>query len=415
MKKNNTVLCVALIILMVGCASPGKKKDAEMTQKNTESAKGTYGFDVAFFNEKNIKTIELKDAESKACVLLVPGYQGRVMTSTANGTGGQSFGWINHDLISSGKISRQFNPFGGEERFWLGPEGGPYSIYFEQGREQVYENWVVPPVLDTETFDVRTQDTGQVTFVKHAVLKNASGTEFKVGIERKVSLLSKDTLASMFNIEIPSCLDVVAYQTENTIINEGEVAWTKEGGLLSIWMLGMFNPSPSTTVFIPYREEGKGVIVNDEYFGKVPSDRLIVENGMIFFKIDGKLRSKIGLPQGRATGLCGSYDEEKQILTLLWCSLPSSPADYVNSRWGKQDHPYEGDVINSYNDGPVEDGSIMGPFYEIETSSPGAVLGINDSVTHIQRVAHIQGAKAGLAGIVNALFNLNLDDIAAKF
>lgn len=415
MKKNNAVLCAALIILIAGCTSPGKKKDAEMTQMNSEVVKGTYGDDVAFFNEKNIRTIELKDSGSKACVLLVPGYQGRVMTSTANGTGGQSFGWINHDLISSGKISKQFNPVGGEERFWLGPEGGPYSIYFEQGREQVYENWVVPPVLDTEPFDVRTQDTGQVTFVKHAVLKNASGTEFKVGVERKVSLLSKDTLASMFNIEIPSGLDVVAYQTENTLLNEGEAAWTKEGGLLSVWMLGMFNPSPSTTVFIPYREEGKGVIVNDEYFGKVPSDRLITENGIIYFKIDGKLRSKIGVPPGRATGLCGSYDEEKQILTLVWCSLPSSPADYVNSRWGKQDHPYEGDVINSYNDGPVEDGSIMGPFYEIETSSPGAALGVNDSVTHIQRVAHIQGSKAGLAGIVNALFGLNLDDIVAKF
>ncbi|MGV8093184.1 MAG: DUF6786 family protein [Mangrovibacterium sp.] len=295
MKKNNTAVCAALIILLVGCASPGKKKDAAMTQTNNEVTKGTYGYDVAFFNEKNIKTIELKDAKSKACVLLVPGYQGRVMTSTANGPGGQSFGWINYDLISSGKISKQFNPYGGEERFWLGPEGGPYSIYFPQGKEQVYENWVVPPVLDTEGFDVKAQDPGQITFVKNTVLKNASGTEFKVGIERKISLLSRDTLFSLLNIDVPSgYFDVVAYQTENTITNKGDAAWTKEGGLLSIWMLGMFNPSPSTTVFIPYRKEGAGVIVNDEYFGKVPSDRLIVENGTIFFKIDGKLRTKIG-------------------------------------------------------------------------------------------------------------------------
>lgn len=417
MKKNRTAICAALVILMAGCASPGKKNNAEMTKSNDTitTTKGTYGYDVAFFKEKNIKTIELKDADSKACVLLVPGYQGRVMTSSANGHRGQSFGWINYDHISSGNISKQFNPFGGEERFWLGPEGGPYSIYFEQGKEQVYENWVVPPVLDTESFDVKDQESDQVTFMKNAVLKNASGTEFKVGIERKVLLLSKDTLASMFNIEIPSALDVVAYQTENTIINQGEAAWTKKGGLLSVWMLGMFNPSPSTTVFIPYRESGTGAVVNDEYFGKVPSDRLIVEDGIIFFKIDGKLRSKIGLPPGRATELCGSYDSEKEILTLLWCSLPSKPAKYVNSKWGKQDNPYEGDVINSYNDGPVEDGSIMGPFYEIETSSPAAALAPNESITHIQRVAHIQGTKAELAGIVKALFNLDLDNIAAKF
>jgi hypothetical protein len=416
MKKNKTAVCAALIILLVGCASPGKKKDAAMTQTNNEVTKGTYAYDVAFFNEKNIKTIELKDAGSKACVLLVPGYQGRVMTSTANGPGGQSFGWINYDLISSGKISNQFNPYGGEERFWLGPEGGPYSIYFPQGKEQVYENWVVPPVLDTESFDVKAQDPGQITFVKNTVLKNASGTEFKVDIERKISLLSRDTLFSLLNIDVPSgYFDVVAYQTENTITNKGDAAWTKEGGLLSIWMLGMFNPSPSTTVFIPYRKEGTGVIVNDEYFGKVPSDRLIVENGTIFFKIDGKLRTKIGVPPGRATELCGSYDSEKGILTLLWCSLPSQPADYVNSQWGKQDDPYKGDVINSYNDGPVEDGSIMGPFYEIETSSPAAALAPNESMTHIQRVVHIQGDKVELANIVNQLFNLDLYAIESKF
>ena len=100
------------------------------------------------------------------------------------------------------------------------------------------------------------------------------------------------------------------------------LAWTKEGGLLSIWMLCMFNPTPSTTVFIPYQKEGEGVIVNDDYFGKVPSDRLIVDDGTIYFKIDGKFRSKIGLPYNRATSLCGSYDSEKKVLTLLWCSIP---------------------------------------------------------------------------------------------
>lgn len=415
MKKNNMAVCMALIVLLVACASPGKKNNAGMTQQNNEAVEGTYGYDVEFFREKNIRTIELKDHESGGCILLVPDWQGRVMTSTADGPGGNSFGWINYDLIRSGKISKQFNPFGGEERFWLGPEGGPYSIYFEKGKEQVYENWVVPPVLDTESFDVKTQDPGAVTFEKEAVLKNASGTEFRLGIERKVSLLPRDTLASLFGIHIPSDLNIVGYQSENTVTNNGEVAWTKEKGLLSIWMLGMFNPSPSTTVFIPYREEGRGMIVNDEYFGKVPSDRLIVEDGTIFFKIDGKLRSKIGVPPGRAKELCGSYDSEKNVLTLLWCNLPAEPKEYVNSSWGEQKNPYEGDVINSYNDGPVEDGSIMGPFYEIETSSPAVALAPNESITHIQRVAHIQGDQAKLANMVKTLFNLDLNEIASKF
>lgn len=416
MKKNNTTAYAALIFLVIGCASPGNKKNTEMTQHTTELPKGTYGYDAGFFKEHDIETIELLDSASEARVLLVPAYQGRVMTSTAGGAEGTSFGWINHDLIRSGKVSRQFNPFGGEERFWLGPEGGPYSIYFKPGEEQVFENWQVPPVLDTEAFDVKAQAQDQVTFAKDAVLKNASGTEFKVGIERKISLLTTDNLRAALNLEVPAGeLDVVAYQTENTITNTGDAAWTKKGGLLSIWMLGMFNPSPSTTVFIPYQKNESGMIVNDEYFGKVPSDRLLVEDGTIFFKIDGKLRSKIGVPPGRATELCGSYDEDKQVLTLLWCSLPSTPSEYVNSKWGEQQNPYEGDVVNSYNDGPVEDGSVMGPFYEIETSSPAAILAPGESLTHIQRVVHVQGEPGKLAPIVKTLFNLELTEIAAKF
>jgi hypothetical protein len=208
---------------------------------------------------------------------------------------------------------------------------------------------------------------------------------------------------------------VVGYETENRITNTGEDAWTRETGLLSIWLLCMFNPSPTTTVFIPFRPGGKGPIVNDEYFGKVPPERLMVEDSTIFFKIDGKYRSKIGLPPSRVKELCGSYDSAKGILTLVWGSFPDSPRDYVNSKWGEQDDPYNGDAINSYNDGPVEDGSIMGPFYEIETSSPAADLQPGMTITHVQRVVHIQGNEAEIDRLVKTLFNLSLQTITGKF
>ncbi|HLN71682.1 MAG: DUF6786 family protein [Methylococcaceae bacterium] len=419
MKKNNQyrqgIGIASMMLLLLACSSPANKNSTMADKEKSAYAKGTYGYDVAYFEGKKIQTIELKDEQSKACILLLPQYQGRVMTSSANGNEGDSFGWTNYKLLDSGVVSKQFNPIGGEERFWMGPEGGPFSIYFAQGQEQVFPNWVVPPVLDTESYEIKNQDSKSVTFVKNTVLKNAAGTEFNIGIERKVSLLSKDTLSSLFKVAIPSDLDVVAYQSDNSITNLGENAWTKDKGLLSIWMLCMFNPSPTTTVFIPYKEEAQGVIVNDEYFGKVPADRLIADKGTIYFKIDGKHRSKIGLPPERAKGICGSFDSEKNILTLLWCSMPEQPAPYVNSKWGKQDDPFKGDVINSYNDGPVEDGSIMGPFYEIETSSPAALLQAKESLTHTQRVAHIQGDKEKLAKIVNELFGLDLNQIATKF
>lgn len=376
---------------------------------------GTYGYDLAFAKEHQIKVIELRDSKNKACLMISPDLQGRVLTSSANGNEGKSFGWINYKLIESGKTSRQFNPFGGEERFWLGPEGGPFSVYFPQNTEQIFENWLVPPVLDAEAFEIKQQTAQQISFTKNTILKNASGTSFNLNIERTVSLLSRDTLTNLFHTAFPDSLQIVAYQSDNRITNTGHEAWTKDKGLLSIWMLGMFNPSPTTTVFIPYNEGESGTIVNDDYFGKVPSDRLKVENGTIYFKIDGKLRSKIGLPQNRAKGICGSYDSQQNVLTLLWCTMPNGPKPYVNSKWGKQDNSYDGDVINSYNDGPVADGSIMGPFYEIETSSPAAELQPGETLTHTQRIVHIQGNKSDLVKVVKSIFALDLDSIQSKF
>ncbi|NLO03454.1 MAG: hypothetical protein GX126_14235 [Bacteroidales bacterium] len=378
--------------------------------------KGTYGYDKNFLKKNIIEIVELKDKDSNASVLLAPGYQGRVMTSTAGGDKGLSFGWINYKLIESGRILEHINPVGGEERFWLGPEGGPFSIYFEQGSEQIFDNWQVPAVLDTEPFEIIRQDSESVTFTKNSCLTNASGAEFSIGIERTVKLLHADSLSAIFHLNFSSPdIKLVAYQSENKITNTGTGEWTKEKGLLSVWMLSMFNPSPATTVFLPYNTAGSGTVVNDDYFGKVPSERLIIDSGTVFFKIDGKFRSKIGLPEERATEMCGSYDSQKNILTLIWCSLPKEKKEYLNSKWGDQDNPYLGDVINAYNDGPVEDGSIMGPFYEIETSSPAAGLKPGESLTHTQRVVHIQGDEKNLAKLTYKLFKIDLQKIKSVF
>lgn len=412
-KSFQQIFLWILMFVVVTCTDSVNAKPNKMSNN---FPKGTYGYDVAFFKKQKVATVELKDHRFKARVLLVPGYEGRVMTSSASGENGNSFGWINYDLVGSGKISKQFNPYGGEERFWIGPEGGPFSIFFGPEKKQVFENWNVPPVLDTESFNVVEADNNHVVFEKSARLKNASGTTFDLDIKRQVSLLDWGKLCSLLGIHVPKGhLNVVAYQSENTITNTGDKAWTKDSGLLSIWMLCMFNPSPTTTVFIPYRQDASGDIVHDGYFGKVPPDRLIVENGTVYFKIDGKYRSKIGIPPNRAKNLLGSFDSSKNILTLLWCSLPSKPQKYVNSQWGHQDDPYAGDAVNSYNDGPVADGSIMGPFYEMETSSPAAALAPGESITHIQRMVHIQGNREELAKLVKSLFSLGLDDIASKF
>ena len=401
--KLKKTLLVGTTTILVSCSGQNEIK------------MGSYAYDAEFLKKYGIEYTELVSADGNAKVMVIPAWQGRVMTTSASGDEGDSYGWINYRFISEGKPSTQFNPVGGEERFWLGPEGGPFSLYFKEGQEQVYDNWVVPAVLDTESFNIKSQNNNSIRFVKDTRLVNASGTTFDINIDRTVSLMSMDEVAADFNIQLTNDMKVVAYKSENKITNTGNNAWTKEKGLISVWMLGCFNPTSTTTVFIPYKQDAEGVIVNDEYFGKIPEERLIKENGIIYFKIDGLYRSKLGLPASRATSLCGSYDSSKGVLTILWCNLPETPSTYVNGQWGDQEDPFAGDVINSYNDGPVEDGSIMGPFYEIETSSPGAELVPGASLVHIQKVVHIQGEDKQLAPIVKKIFVADLDVIKTKF
>jgi len=93
------------------------------------------------FLSKHLQVVELKSGDK--CLLVTPDLQGRVLTSSANGQDGYSFGWLNYDLIASGKFLPHCNNFGGEDRFWLGPEGGQYSIFFKgsSGKSFDFEDW----------------------------------------------------------------------------------------------------------------------------------------------------------------------------------------------------------------------------------------------------------------------------------
>lgn len=88
--------------------------------------------------------------------------------------------------------------------------------------------------------------------------------------------------------------------------------------------------------------------------------------------------------------------------------------DYVNSMWEIQENPYDGDVVNSYNDGPPEPGKKpLGPFYELETSSPAAALAPGESITHVHRTSHIVAAPDDLEDIARRFFGVGLEEIAS--
>ncbi len=374
----------------------------------------TFADDVASM-KKHTPIVVLKNSKG-ASVAVAPAYQGRVMTSAAN-TGKAGNGWINHDLIASGKTTPHINPYGGEDRLWLGPEGGQYSIFFASGSKFDLEAWQTPALLDTMPFKVDKQTGTSVTLSQTATLKNYLDTEFKLGLKRTVRLLDEKALQKNLGVSAKG-LDVVMYESENTLSNMGDKAWTKDGGLLSIWILGMLKHSDTTTVIMPIKsgeDSQLGPRVKDTYFGKVPADRLKVQDAHVFFRADGKFRSKIGIPPKRAMPVCGSYDPVRGLLTIVQFTLPAGATDYVNSMWELQSNPFGGDVTNSYNDGPPAPGKKpLGPFYELESSSPAMALGAGQSATHFHRSFHFRGTRAQLHGIAKTVLGCDLTALEGK-
>ncbi len=368
MKLLRSGICVLAGLAIVACkaeapAPPPPAGQARMAPFQT---------DLAFLNQ-HTKIVVL--GSGAAQVAVAPAYQGRVMTSTTGGSDSPSFGWLGRAAITSGQRQPHMNVFGGEDRFWLGPEGGQYSLYFKKGDPFDLDHWQVPDAFDWGAWDITSQSPTSVTFRKHMTLVNYSGTPFDINVERTVRVLSDAEAGTLLGEAPGNGVQTVAFESSNTVTNAGSGAWTPKSGLVSIWILGQLTPSPSTTIAIPYNGSASGPIVNDSYFGKVPADRLIVKAPMIYFRGDGQYRSKIGLPPPRALPLAGSYDAAGHVLTLVQYTRPADASDYVNSMWEIQREPYKGDVINSYNDGPPAPGKPpLGPFYELETSSPALSL-----------------------------------------
>jgi len=367
------------------------------------------------FLRQHTRVVELADRSGRARVAVAPAYQGRVMTSSAAGLAGLSYGWINRELIASGKVQPHINVYGGEDRFWLGPEGGQFSLFFAKGVAFDLEHWFTPASLDTEPFEVASQAPDRVVCRRQIELTNYSGTRFTVEVTREVRLLDAAVALKEQGVRLTAGVRAVAFESVNTVRNAGQNAWTRESGLLSIWILGMMNASPTTTVVLPVKtgdEATLGPAINDTYFGKVPAERLVVNDGAGYFSADSKYRSKVGLNPRRARDVFGSYDAANHLLSLVKFTLPTGATEYVNSMWKLQDKPFSGDVVNSYNDGPPAPGAAqLGKFYELETSSPALALLPGQSASHTHRTIHLQGAEPLLDPLAQATLGTGLDRI----
>jgi len=381
-------------------------------------ADNTFAEDVKLL-EKQPGFVLLKEGTS--AVAVVGAYQARVMTSTVDAENGEGAGWINHRLIESGKTGPHINVFGGEDRFWLGPEGGQFSVFFKAGDPFDLEHWQTPAAIDTMPYELKSSTETEARFEAGFSLTNTSGTVFDLHVDRRVQILSQDQARLDLGLASLEGVRTVAYRSINTLRNVGAREWTRDTGALSIWILGMFKPGAKTTVVMPFEKMGKGPVVNDSYFGKVPADRIKTADRVVYFKADGRHRSKIGIAPGRvrqfrAGAAMGSYDPERSLLTVVTYTYYPGFKEYVNSMWERQEHPFAGDVANSYNDGPPEPGAApLGPFFELESSSPALFLKPDGSYTHMHATYHFTGPVPALDPICRHCFGVGLGDVEQAF
>ncbi len=395
-------LPVSLIYMLASssCNSPYKN--------DTDYTKGSFGYDLQFL-KKYDSVIVLKSGDGNAIIIVSPKYQAKVFTSSAEGNSGQSFGWVNYKAFTA-SIDPHINAYGGENRLWLGPEGGKFSLFFKPSARMDFENWKTPAAFDTEAWSVVSTDPVSVNMSKDMNLINYQGTELAVTIKRNIKILERQDIIRKLNIVIDDSIKTVGYTSENILINKGKQEWTAETGMPCIWILDMFNPSDRTTIIIPFMGDTIPKPATTDYFGEIPAKRIKYADSILFFKADGKNRGKLGIHPSRAKNIAGSYDAEKKVLTIILFDIDNE-GEYLNQEWNTVKPPFSGDAVNAYNDGPLASGGQLGPFYEMESVSPAAFLKPEGSLVHHHSVFHFTGSEKELNAIAERKLGVSLEKV----
>lgn len=394
MKAYRVIIYSCIFIFLTSC---------NLMQKYSPG-NNSFSADLSFL-QKYDSLIVLSSDESK--VIVSPKYQGKVFTSTADGE--TSFGWIHYSAFD-GPLDSHMNAYGGENRLWLGPEGGKFSLFFPLGSKMEFQNWKTPAAFDSEPWTVVTKNESAVAMEKKMQLVNYAGTSFDLSVHRMISILSKSEINQFLSLNEDAAVRAVGYQTENTLINTGKQAWTDTTGMPCLWMLDMMKPSDHTTVVIPYMQIAGQAPATTNYFGEIMPTRIKYDNNVLFFKADGKSRGKLGIHPVCAKNVSGSYDAEKKILTITLFDVDNT-AKYLNQEWNSSKPPFSGDAVNAYNDGPLGDGKQMGPFYEIESVSPAAFLQPGETLTHKHAVFHFTGEESSLNTIAQKVLGVTIEQI----
>src|SRR5262249_27095312 len=123
----------------------------------------TFTSDVAFLSR--FGPLKILEAPGGGRVAVSANYQGRGMTSAVEPEG-RSLGFVNRHFIEEAKTGTQFDNYGGEDRFWLGPEGGQFALYFPPGKPFAFANWQTPRGMQEGTWETKDATSTAVSFLR---------------------------------------------------------------------------------------------------------------------------------------------------------------------------------------------------------------------------------------------------------
>lgn len=297
-------------------------------------------------------------------VLVSPRNQGRVLVAEKEG---ECFGWVNLEALKNGRGG------GGLDRFWFGPDGSQFTVFFRPGAPLEEGNWRVPDEVAGGEMTVTKRGEEFLEMERDIEVKNHLGTEFRVRLLRTVSLSNR------------------GLKVTNVVTNLGE-DWSEERGLLAIWNLASLQGRETTRVIFPVQEVEKV----QRYFEPFREGQLHLKNGRASFRCSGNWRSKIGLKREDCAGFLSVREERDSsdlvILTMRYAV--GTGQRYPHAERGPQKRPYAGDLMNVYNHGTLDRSPLAeAAFYELESASAMPELRQGESFSHWQELDFLPGEE----------------------
>lgn len=368
------------------------------------------------------EVIVLTGRDKDRVVVVTPSLVGRVLCTGFEGVNGGTESYISEAQIKRGATPSgkggDWAAFGGEERIWLAPEGGRFGLFFKQGNEQNFKNYLVPEPLNSARFGVtaRTEDQTSVTFVAPIHLTNYQGHKIDLEVKRRIEILE----SCPYTLGYGSKVDFVAFESRTGVRNTARAPLTKETGAVSIWTLGQLPVRNHSVIIVPFRpgpDSQLGTPLNTEYFkadmidttqapdGHVYDDYWALKDNYALIKANGSVRTKIEMWPKRSLGRMASINLASFSMTIVEFRMYPE-REYLASYWlPYEGDPFKGAAISIYV-GPREEGA-----YELETLSPALFLQPDEQYTHVSRTYHLRGDKPSIVEILARHFNADIKSL----